>query len=171
MEKYQMNERSLGQLQHAKEEIENELQLINEAIAHKEYSEPYEFTFKPVLTSKDFSHPTVKELVEACNAAQVHMHPDVVTQLIETECFERMKGHVKRHLDGKAISVLMGMKNDIERKMLKDQLESRTERHKVVSDELDKFEEMVKSYEPPKSEGAAHISSGEPEVKPSKKKK
>lgn len=142
-------ERSLGQIQHEMEEAKEHKQHVEAALAHKEYSEPYEFEFKAGLTSLDFNHPGLKELTEGCNAALVHILPDLVAQLIEAEAFERMKNLVKTHVTGKSIPYLMNMKNDLERTMLKHQMESKDKKIANLEAELVKFEEMVASYEAP----------------------
>ena len=97
---------------------------FNDAKQFPEYHDEYLFEYKSFLSSNDFNHPGAKELVEACNQLNVNMIPDVVLQSIELEAFERFKKAVTRHIEGKSITYLMGMKNDIERKMMKDQVES-----------------------------------------------
>lgn len=144
--------KTLGQIQHELEEAKEHKKYVTEALAHKEYSEEYSFEFKAGLTGQDFSHPGLKELTEGCNAALVHILPDLVAQLIEGEAFERMKNIVKTHVTGKSIPYLMNMKNDLERTMLKHQMESKDKRIAELEAELAKFEEMVKSYEAPVSE-------------------
>jgi hypothetical protein len=136
-------------MQHELNELEEKKRYLNEALAHKEYSEEYHFEFKHALTSKDFKHTANRELVEVCNAAHVHMHPDLVAQLIETELFERMKGHVLTAVKGKSVTYLMDMKNDLERMMLNDQAKSIASKQAKLDEEMKAFEEMVKNYTPP----------------------
>jgi hypothetical protein len=163
-----METKSLGQIQHEIADLKEKQGYIDDALSHKEYSEEYHFDFKHGLTSTDFSHSGNQQLVEACNAAHVHMHPDVVTQLIEGELFERMKSYVKIAVTGKSVTYLMEMKNDLERMMLNDQSKSIAKKAAKLQEDMKAFEEMVKSYEAPVS---AEEPSSFAEVKSSKKKK
>lgn len=105
--------------------LEAKQQLVDLEFAQglKDYKEEYLFDFVSVQGERDFTHPHVKELVEACNQTKVNFLPDVVTQSIEMEAFNRFKSLVTRHIEGKSIATLMGMKNDIERHMIASQIE------------------------------------------------
>jgi hypothetical protein len=70
------------------------------------------------------------------------MHPDVVTQLIEGELFERMKSYVKIAVTGKSVTYLMEMKNDLERMMLNDQSKSIAKKAAKLQEDMKAFEEM-----------------------------
>jgi hypothetical protein len=164
--------KTMAQLESEIETTTEEIGHIKAALDHKEYKEEYSFEFKPTLTHKDFTHPGLKELVEGCNNGNVHLHPDLVLQLIEGELFERMKGFVKTHITGKAPAYLMNMKNDLERKMLHDQLESRTKKLSAALEEVKSFEAMVDSYEAPKGVVTGESFEGSvPDPKVAKKKK
>lgn len=123
-----------------KKDLEEELEAIKVALAMPEYSEAYAFEYKAALNGKDFELPFTKEIVEACNQAEVHFLPDNALQMAEMEIFNRYKKIIERHLEGKSIALLMNFKNDVERKMLKDQLLSATDR-------LGKVNEMIASIE------------------------
>lgn len=114
-------------------EMKQQLVDLKYAQGLKDYKEEYLFEFKSIVGESDFSHPHVRELVEACNQTNVNFLPDVVTQSIEMEAFDRFKKVITRHIEGKSIATLMGMKNDIERQMLTSQI-------KLVEGKIKEFE-------------------------------
>jgi ketol-acid reductoisomerase len=150
MEKCHMS-RSLGELQAEKEKLGEQLSAISDALAHPEYIGEYDFEFKPVLSGNDFNHGGLRDMIETCNNRQLEFNPDFVLQAIESELFERFKSTIKEKVNGQATKYLMSLKNELERKMLNDQKESREKKLLEINEELDGFEKMVKEYTPPEA--------------------
>lgn len=151
MEKNQMT-RTLGDLQYEEHKIAEQLTAINDALSAEEYKGEYLFEFKEKISGNDFTHGGLREMVEATNQRQLDFHPDFILTAIESELFERFKITVTEKLKGQATKYLMELKNELERKMLRDQKESREKKMAEIKTELSTFENMVKEYTPPASE-------------------
>ena len=141
--------RSLAELQHEEHKLSEQLSAINDALAAEEYTGDYLFEFKEKLSGNDFVHGGLREMVEACNQKQLDFYPDFIFQAVETELFERFKTTVQEKIKGQATKYLMELKNELERKTLKDQKESREKKMEEVKAELASFDKMVKDYVPP----------------------
>lgn len=127
---------TLEALKEKKEAIEEALNHCKVALAHEDYSKPFEFKRMDRMSESMVNHPLLKGIVGKCVERKIGFDPNLCLQHIEREALDQFNAIALEKIKGAGIPSLMEMRHELELFMLKD-------RHDHYVRELGKAEKAL----------------------------
>lgn len=135
--------RMYSELIRKKANLEETLMNINAALETEHYTTPFTHKIENQLKAKEFTHATLKMILDDCENRKLGFDPDLTVQLIEQEVHEQFKKVVADAIKDRPVEMLLTARHELELFMLKERKETYGRGLCKVNDELKKIEDEL----------------------------
>lgn len=129
-----------ARLQEKIKNIKEAIYYTDIALAHDDYSKPFQFKNENKVTPSTFSDETLRTMVDEVMNRSLGFDPELAIQHIEKEALNQFNNIALKHIEGKNIVHLMRMKHELELFMLNDRKVAHT---KMLEDAEKELLELV----------------------------
>lgn len=135
--------KSFAELQQTKLQLEAALEDINLALESDEYKKPFSFQLQNPLLPKDFTHQSIKNILERTSERSLGFDPNLTLQHIESEMLDQFNDIVKKEVKGKSVEQLLAMRHELELFMLTDRQKQHSHNLGLINKELVDLEKKI----------------------------
>lgn len=125
-----------ARLQEKIKNIKEAIHYTDIALAHDDYSKPFQFKNENKVTPSTFSDETLRTMVDEVMNRSLGFDPELAIQHIEKEALNQFNHIALKHIEGKNIVHLMRMKHELELFMLNDRKVAHTKMLEDAEKEL-----------------------------------
>jgi len=133
-----------ARLQEKIKNIKEAIHYTDIALAHDDYSKPFQFKNENKVTPSTFSDETLRTMVDEVMNRSLGFDPELAIQHIEKEALNQFNNIALKHIEGKNIVHLMRMKHELELFMLNDRKVAHT---KMLEDAEKELLELISGIE------------------------